>query len=106
MPSPNVFIPDHTLYLPVLAQDEIEGDDDTSIPTDHLLEAERQWESMDVPESRVVSSAFAWSNSAVIEEEEIERASPVKVARLFRPLLPWTEQWASYHLASRHAFTL
>ncbi|KAI0749769.1 hypothetical protein C8Q80DRAFT_1119937 [Daedaleopsis nitida] len=99
-------VPEHTLYLPVLTQDELEDDEDTLSPIDRLLDAEHQWDSMLVPKSKLVSAAFTSSRSAVIEEEEIDSVPPARVARAFRPLLPWTEQWASRHLASRNAITL
>ena len=70
-----------------------------------LLDAEYQWDAMDVPMNRIVSSAFTCSNTVVVDEEEIERASHAKVARLFKPILP-LGQSTSYHMASRHAFTL
>ncbi|RPD60096.1 hypothetical protein L226DRAFT_535034 [Lentinus tigrinus ALCF2SS1-7] len=107
LPSPIVSVPEHTLYLPVLTQEELDDDDDDAfVPIDRLLDAEHQWETMGVPKGKLVSPAFSFCKSAVIEEEEIERASPAKVARALRPLLPWTEQLSGYHLASRHAFTL
>lgn len=99
-------VPEHTLYLPVLTQEDVKEEDDPFTPIDRLLDAEHQWETMGVPKSQLVSPAFTFSNSVVVEEEEIERAVPAKVARVFRPLLPWTQQWANYHIASRHAFTL
>ncbi|KAI0719298.1 hypothetical protein C8T65DRAFT_636226 [Cerioporus squamosus] len=107
LPSPIIAVPEHTLYLPILTQEEFEEDDDDAFaPIDRLLDAEHQWETMGVPKGKLVSSAFSFSKSSVIEEEELERASPAKVARALRPLLPWTEQLSGYHLASRHAFTL
>ncbi|KAI1796831.1 hypothetical protein LXA43DRAFT_984708 [Ganoderma leucocontextum] len=110
LPSANVTVPDHTLYLPVLHQDEVEEEDDidTFTPVDRLLDAEHQWDTLRVAKGRLVSRAFTSSGSTVVEEEEIERASPAKVRRALQPLLPWTNQWSSYHLASRprHAITL
>ena len=99
-------MPEHTLYLPILTQDELDDDDDAFAPIDCLLDAEHQWDAMLVPKNKLVSSAFTSSKSAVVEEEEIVRASPAKVARAFRPLLPSADQWSGYHPASRNAFTL
>ncbi|PIL35563.1 hypothetical protein GSI_02291 [Ganoderma sinense ZZ0214-1] len=110
LPSASVTVPNHTLYLPVLHQDEAEDEDDIDSFTsgDRLLDAEHQWDSLQVAQSRLVSHAFTSSRSAVVEEEEIERAPPARVRRALQPLLPWTNQWSSYQLASRprHAFTL
>lgn len=103
-------VPNHTLYLPILHQDEVEEEDDIDsfTPVDRLLDAEHQWDNLQVAPRRLVSHAFTSSRSAVVEEEEIERASPARVRRALQPLLPWTNQWSSYQLASRprHAFTL
>lgn len=104
-------VPEHTLYLPVLAPEELDDEDEGEgdeafVPNDRLLDAEHQWELFRLPKRKLASSLIVSSKSAVIEEEEIERASPAKVARALRPLLPWTEQWSGYHVASRHAFTL
>ena len=90
--------------MPILTQDELEDDEDSSVAGDRLLDAEHQLDNLLVPGSCLVSAAF--STSTVVEEEEIERASSARVARAFRPLLPWTEQWSGYHLASRNAFTM
>ncbi|RDX57279.1 hypothetical protein OH76DRAFT_1492399 [Lentinus brumalis] len=107
LPSPIVAVPEHTLYLPILNPEESDDEDDDALaPIDRLLDAEHQWEAMGLPKGKLVSSALSFSKSSVIEEEEIARASPSKVSRALRPLLPWTEQSSGYHLASRHAFTL
>lgn len=97
-------MPEHTLYLPVLTQDDLEDNEEPTASGDRLLDAEQQLDNMLVSRSGLVSAAF--STSTVVEEEEIERASSARVARAFRPLLPWTEQWSGYHLASRNAFTM
>ncbi|KAH9903041.1 hypothetical protein C8Q73DRAFT_721421 [Cubamyces lactineus] len=97
---------EHTLYLPVLAQDGFDDEDDLFEPGDRLLDAEHQWESFGIPKDRIVSAAFSASESGVVEEEEIQRASPARVARVFRPLLPWTEAWSVQNLSSRHAITI
>ena len=104
VPSAIISVPEHTLYLPVLYQDELE--EEGQGPIDRLLDAEHQWDTLNVAKNCVVSRAFTSGASAVVEEEEIERASPARVGRALRPLLPWTEQWSGYQLASRHAFTL
>ncbi|EJF64936.1 hypothetical protein DICSQDRAFT_100420 [Dichomitus squalens LYAD-421 SS1] len=107
LPSANIIVPDHTLYLPVLHnQDELEKEGELTTSGDRLLDAEHQWDGFGIVRSRLISHAFTSGRSAVVEEEEIEEASPAKVRRALRPLLPWSEQWARYHLASRHAFTL
>ena len=99
-------MPEHTLYLPVLAQDAFDDEDDLFESGDRLLDAEHEWESFGIPKDRIVSAAFSASESGVVEEEEIQRASPARVARVFRPLLPWTEAWSVQNLSSRHAITM
>ncbi|KAI0331898.1 hypothetical protein GY45DRAFT_1275211 [Cubamyces sp. BRFM 1775] len=99
-------VPEHTLYLPVLAQDAFDDEDDLFESGDRLLDAEHEWESFGIPKDRIVSAAFSASESGVVEEEEIQRASPARVARVFRPLLPWTEAWSVQNLSSRHAITI
>ncbi|KAI0635950.1 hypothetical protein C8Q77DRAFT_603858 [Trametes polyzona] len=106
LPSTIRAVPEHTLYLPVLAPDALEDDDDVLDRSDRLLDAEQDWQLMCVPKERLVSAAFASGRSAVVEEDEIERASPTRVARALRPLLPWTEAWSVQYLTSRHAFTI
>ncbi|CDO78178.1 hypothetical protein BN946_scf184797.g4 [Trametes cinnabarina] len=106
MPSALTVVPEHTLYLPLLAQDTFDEEDDLFESSDRLLDAEHQWESLRVSKDRIVSSAFAPGRSAVVEEEEIRRASPARVARALRPLLPWTDAWSMQNLSSRHALTI
>ncbi|KAI0671759.1 hypothetical protein C8Q78DRAFT_1189589 [Trametes maxima] len=106
LPAPVKAVPEHTLYLPVLTQNSLDDDDDLFEPGDRLLDAEHHWDTFGIPKGRVISAAFARSQSSIVEEEEIERASPVKVARALRPLLPWTEAWSIQNLSSRHAFTI
>ncbi|KAI0649094.1 hypothetical protein C8Q79DRAFT_948796 [Trametes meyenii] len=106
LPAPVRAVPEHTLYLPVLTQDSLNDDDDLFGPGDRLLDAEHHWDTLGISKERVISAAFARSQSSVVEEEEIERASPVKVVRALRPLLPWTEAWSIQIISSRHAFTI
>ncbi|KAI8980199.1 hypothetical protein BD414DRAFT_524014 [Trametes punicea] len=106
VPSTVRTVPKHTLYLPVLSQDAFDEDDDLFELGDRLLDAEHQWESLGIPKDRTISVAFSASESAVVEEEEIQRASPARVARALRPLLPWTEAGSLQKLSSRHAFTI
>ncbi|KAH9945169.1 uncharacterized protein BXZ73DRAFT_86712 [Epithele typhae] len=105
LPSPDVVLSQHTLYLPVLSQLE-EDLSEKAETTDRLLDAEQQWENMGVPASQLVSRAFTSTKSLVVEEDEIERASRMRVARYFKPLLPWSEHPTGYSLASRHTLTL
>ncbi|KAI0775193.1 hypothetical protein BD413DRAFT_533905 [Trametes elegans] len=99
-------VPEHTLYLPVLTQEAFEDEDDLFETSDRLLDAEHNWESIGIPKHKLVSAAFSTGRATVVDEEEIERASPAKVARALRPLLPWTEAWTVQNLSSRHAITL
>ncbi|KAH9849708.1 hypothetical protein C2E23DRAFT_838127 [Lenzites betulinus] len=106
LPSAVRAVPGHTLYLPVLAQNTLDDDDELVESGDRLLDAEQDWQCMGIPRSCVISAAFTGGKSTVVEEDEIERASPTRVARALRPLLPWTEAWSVQNLKSRHAFTI
>ncbi|OJT11447.1 hypothetical protein TRAPUB_11999 [Trametes pubescens] len=106
LPSAVTVVPEHTLYLPVLAQDTTEDDDDLFESSDRLLDAEHDWQVLGMPKSRTVSAFITAGKSSVVEEDDLERASPARVARAFRPLLPWTQAWSSQNLTSRHALTI
>ncbi|KAI0833500.1 hypothetical protein BC628DRAFT_1344021 [Trametes gibbosa] len=106
LPSAVRAVPGHTLYLPVLAQNVLDDDDDLIESGDRLLDAEQEWQCMGIPKHRIISAAFTTGKSTVVEEDEIERASPTKVARALRPLLAWTEALSVQRLTSRHAFTI
>ncbi|KAI0359845.1 hypothetical protein OH77DRAFT_1509141 [Trametes cingulata] len=100
-------VPEHTLYLPLLTQESLDDDEDDLLESgDRLLDAEHQWENLGVPKDRVISSKFIPGKSAVVDEDDIQRASPARVARALRPLLPWTEAWTVQTLTSRHAITI
>ncbi|KAI0367780.1 hypothetical protein BV20DRAFT_949452 [Pilatotrama ljubarskyi] len=107
LPSPVRTVPEHTLYLPVLAPDSLDGDEDDLFESgDRLLDAEHQWGSLGIPKDRIISAGFTPGRSAVVDEDDIERASPARVARVLRPLLPWTDAWSVQNLTSRHAITI
>lgn len=99
-------MPEHTLYLPVLTQDTTEDDDDLFESSDRLLDAEQDWQLLGIPKNKTVSAFISAGKSTVVEEDDLERASPARVARAFRPLLPWTQVWSSQNLTSRHALTM
>lgn len=66
---------EHTLYLPVLAQD--------ADPADKLIEAEQQWEILGVPRSKV---AMLTRGSTVLDQDDLERIKPMQLARVMRYL--------------------
>lgn len=75
-----------------------------SASTDQLFDAEQQWETFGIPRSKLAK--FSRSASSVVDQEEIERARPLQVARACRPLFDRCDKKSTQRLSSKHAFTL
>ncbi|KAI0955831.1 hypothetical protein AcV7_006394 [Taiwanofungus camphoratus] len=102
LPSAITTLHEHTLYLPVFTQTlSIIG---MSASTDQLFDAEQQWETFGIPRSKLAK--FSRSASSVVDQEEIERARPLQVARACRPLFDRCDKKSTQRLSSKHAFTL
>ncbi|GBE88011.1 hypothetical protein SCP_1202370 [Sparassis crispa] len=102
LPATVLNLPEHTLYLPMLAQSFSVVD----LPycPDHLLDAEQQWETCGIPHSKVVR--LARGSSSVVEPDEVERARPLQVARALRPVLAMEVSTSMQRLRSAHALTI
>ncbi|KAH9949910.1 hypothetical protein B0H21DRAFT_725212 [Amylocystis lapponica] len=95
-------VPEHTLYLPVLAQNFTVVD--LPYSPDQLLDAEQQWELLGIP--RTKRAVLSRGSSSVIDQEELERARPLQVCRAFQPLLDRPQRRIIQRRSSTHAFTI
>ncbi|KZT00816.1 uncharacterized protein LAESUDRAFT_816283 [Laetiporus sulphureus 93-53] len=101
LPAPPLSLPEHTLYLPVVAQRlSMEG-----VPhsADQLFDAEQQWETLHIPRNKVARLSPFYT---VIEREEVERSVPRYVARVLRPLFARSDRKPAQTFPSRHALTI
>ncbi|KIP08202.1 hypothetical protein PHLGIDRAFT_35066 [Phlebiopsis gigantea 11061_1 CR5-6] len=83
----DLYIPDHTLYLPVMMTAPL-SPVDVLRTTDYLLEAEQQWEAQGTPSCKLTN--FSTRSSPVVDEEILARASPGQVEQTLRALWPPT----------------
>ncbi|KAH9928305.1 uncharacterized protein B0H18DRAFT_1117987 [Fomitopsis serialis] len=105
LPSPLTFVPDHSLYLPVLAHSP--SVIDIPFSADQLLDAEQQWDTFNVPQRKVVPVSRC--SSSVVDVDEIERVAPKQLARALRPLFAGEVRQSprfTQRIASKHAFTI
>ncbi|CCM00089.1 uncharacterized protein FIBRA_02116 [Fibroporia radiculosa] len=102
LPSAMKALPDHTLYLPVLARSLSVVD--LPYSADQLLDAEQYWDTLRVSRSKVVSTTMG--SSAVIDHDEIERFAPRLVFRALRPVLARPVRKPAQRLTSKHAWTI
>ncbi|EMD34070.1 hypothetical protein CERSUDRAFT_117582 [Gelatoporia subvermispora B] len=100
LPTDSITLPEHTLYLPVLAQSLAVLD----LPSDQLLDAEQQWELIGIPQSKL--ARLSRYSSSVIDQDELERARPLQVSRALRPLFADSVSKQSRGLISKHTLTI
>lgn len=103
MPSSLYFVPDHSLYLPVLAQSP--NAIDVPFAADQLLDAEQQWDTFNIPRSKVVP--LSRCSSSVVDVDEVERVAPKQLARVLRPVTEVQRaEGLVQRIAPRHALTM
>lgn len=71
--------------------------------TDYLLEAEQQWESQNIPSSKLTE--LSRRSSVVVDQEIVEGASHEQIERALRPLSSLTPKKAQPKV-SAHAVTM
>ncbi|KAL4252322.1 hypothetical protein ABKN59_002559 [Abortiporus biennis] len=89
---------DHTLYLPIAMPSPLAMVNIFS--SDHLLEAEQQWETFGIPAQKL--SGFSTPSSPVIDHEKLDEASPSQVFNALKPLtsLVQKKSWGLTHAIS------
>ncbi|TFY50458.1 hypothetical protein EVJ58_g11043 [Rhodofomes roseus] len=105
LPSPLSFVPDHSLYLPVLAHSPSVLDFPFS--ADQLLDAEQQWDTLNLPRGKVVP--LSRCSSSVVDVDEVERVAPKPLARALRPLFSGGMRQSTrftQRIAPKHALTI
>ena len=98
-------MPDHSLYLPILAQSPSVLD--VPFAADQLLDAEQQWDTLNIHRSKVVP--ISRCSSSVVDVDEVERVTPKQLARVLRPVLAGEVPRAAslvQRIAPRHALTM
>lgn len=98
-------MPDHSLYLPILAQ--CPSVLDVPFAADQLLDAEQQWDTLNIHRSKVVP--ISRCSSSVVDVDEVERVAPKQLARVLRPVLAGEVPRAAglvQRIAPRHALTM
>ncbi|OCH95391.1 hypothetical protein OBBRIDRAFT_788275 [Obba rivulosa] len=101
LPTDSLTLPEHTVYLPVLAQSLTLLDLPSS---DRLLDAEQQWDALGIPRSKL--AVFSRGSSSVIDQDELERTRPLQVARALRPMFAASVSKQSRRLISKHTLTI
>ncbi|KZT72987.1 hypothetical protein DAEQUDRAFT_722081 [Daedalea quercina L-15889] len=105
LPSSLTFVPNHTLYLPVLAHSP--SVIDVPFSADQLLDAEQQWDTLRVSRNKVVPVSRC--SSSVVDVDEVERVAPKQLARVLRPVLVGETRQPSrpmQRIASKHTLTI